>query len=70
MSLHVGGDSDEALCLDLSQGVSMGCKARVPESGLTMLNFVSRPSPCGGSWVGAALAEVLGTFLSLCTPLL
>ena len=48
----------------------MGCKARVPESGLTMLNFVSRPSPCGGSWVGAALAEVLGTFLSLCTPLL
>ena len=37
-----------------------GCEARVPESSLTMLIFASCPSPCGGAWVGAALAEVLG----------
>ena len=36
------------------------CEARVPESSLTMLIFASCPSPCGGAWVGAALAEVLG----------
>lgn len=50
--------------------VSMGFGARYLSPALTMLNFVSQPSPCGGSWVGAELAEVLGTLLSLCTPLL